>query len=586
MKNNTKLTFKIYWQHASRYPWRLLAIVITTIAGALSTVVVPLYLQKFFNVLTAGTGNVNAFGQLLYQLSYIALFLFLEFLFWRFAFWYIIPLETKTMTDLSRTCFNYLHKNSFTYFNNNFVGSITKRVNWFVRAFESLSDKLVFNLIPTLTVLIFAISVLISKNLLLGSIMFFWFVVFMTVNGLLTAYKLKYDIQRSQAESESTAVLADTVTNHANVKLFCGYNREVSLFALVTDKVRKLREKAWVIDWFIHAVQGFFMLVLQVVLFYLAIKLWLNGKFTVGDFVLLQTYVLMIFDRIWNLSNIVRQLYQDLADAEEMTTILNTPHEIQDVPNASALQVKEGQIEFKDVTFSYNQTREVISKFNLLIDSKEKLGVVGPSGAGKTTVIKLILRMFDIADGEILIDGQNIAKVTQESLWGNVSMVPQDPILFHRTLMENIRYGKPDATDDEVYEAAQLANCHQFIMDFPEGYNTYVGERGVKLSGGERQRVAIARAILKNSPILILDEATSSLDSESEKLIQEALDNSMKDKTVIVIAHRLSTIMKMDRIVVIDCGKIIEEGNHGKLLKKKNGIYKKLWNVQAGGFIE
>jgi len=220
------------------------------------------------------------------------------------------------------------------------------------------------------------------------------------------------------------------------------------------------------------------------------------------------------------------------------------------------------------------------------IHAGERVALVGPSGAGKSTVIKLLLRQHDVTRGRILVDDQHITKVTLESLWDNISLVPQDPLLFHRTLKENIRYGKPDATEEEVILAARLAHCHEFITEFSDGYDTYVGERGVKLSGGERQRVAIARAILRNAPILILDEATSSLDSESEKLIQDALVSLMKGKTVAVIAHRLSTIMKMDRIIVIDKGKIVEEGTHAQLLRKKKSVYKRLWNIQSGGFIE
>lgn len=585
MKNNTSQTLKIYWQHAKAYPGLFWVCLLTTILGALSTVVVPLFFRQFFDVLSVGVKDVETVNKLVSILVFIGLTLLFEFIFWRIGAWANIPLEARTMADLSRTCFNYMHKHSFAYFSNNFVGSLVKRVNWFIRAFESLADKIVFNFIPTFTILIFAISVLIAKNLTLGLIMLAWFIVFMVINTLLTNYKLKYDIARSAAESELTGVLADTVTNHTNVKLFCGYDREVSLFSSVADKVRKLRNTAWSIDWLIHGTQGFLMLILQIGLFYFAIKLWQKGLFTVGDFVLLQTYVLLIFDRIWNLGQVIRHLYQDLADADEMTEILITPHEIKDVLNAKDLAITAGGIEFRNVSFSYNQTREIINKFNLIVKPKEKLGVVGPSGAGKTTIIKLILRMFELSDGKILIDGQNVAKVKQESLWDAASMVPQDPILFHRTLMENIRYGKPDATDTEVFTAAKLAHCHEFIGGFPDGYNTYVGERGMKLSGGERQRVAIARAILRNAPILILDEATSSLDSESERLIQDALDNLMRDKTVIVIAHRLSTIMKMDRIVVIDAGGITEEGTHAKLLRRRDGVYKKLWNLQAGGFI-
>jgi len=586
MKNNTKQTLKFYWKHSAKYPWTLFFSIFSAIGASIASVVTPLFLKQLIDILSIGIRDQIAINLLFVALFFVGTSLFTEFLFWRMNSFLGIWLEARVMADLSRTCFNYLHKHSFAYFNNNFVGSLVKRVNWFTRGFEGLADRIMYNLVPTLTVLIVAIAVLTYKNLYLGFFMLGWFILFMVFNGIFTVYKIKFDIARSGAESESTAVLADTITNNANVKLFCGYNRETSFFSLVSDKVKKLRCKAWNLDAVIHAVQGFLMISFEVGIFYYAIKLWQIGVFTIGDFVLLQTYILLIFDRIWNLSNIIRHLYQDLADAEEMTIILLTQHEIQDTKNAKNLVITAGEIEFRNVSFNYNDTRKIIDKFNLTVKSKEKLGVVGPSGSGKTTIIKLILRMYELTSGKILIDGQNISKVKQESLWVSSSMVPQDPVLFHRTLMENIRYGLPDATDEQVYEAAKLAHCHEFISEFPEGYNTYVGERGMKLSGGERQRVAIARAILRNAPILILDEATSSLDSESERLIQDALDHLMKNKTVIVIAHRLSTIMKMDRIVVIHSGQIAEEGTHEKLLRRKDGVYRKLWNLQAGGFIQ
>jgi ATP-binding cassette subfamily B protein len=254
--------------------------------------------------------------------------------------------------------------------------------------------------------------------------------------------------------------------------------------------------------------------------------------------------------------------------------------------DAKDLMVSEGKIDFKDIVFYFTKERQILENFNLSIQPREKIALVGPSGAGKSTITKLLLRMYDVIQGEITIDSQNIAAVTQESLRNAVAFVPQEPILFHRSLMENIRYGRRDASDEEVIEAAKKAHCHEFISEFPAGYETYVGERGVKLSGGERQRVAIARAILKDAPILVLDEATSSLDSESESLIQEALDFLMEHKTVITIAHRLSTIMKMDRIVVVEQGRVAAEGTHDELLRDTNGLYHKLWSIQAGGFMQ
>ena len=408
---------------------------------------------------------------------------------------------------------------------------------------------------------------------------------FFLINYYFSLYKLKYDTQRAQLNSKVTGLLADTITNHLNVKLFTAYNRERGLFKIINSQYQKLQQFTWDLGNYFEAAQALLMIALELGVMYYAISLWQKGTISLGDFVLIQTYLVSIIMRLWNFGRIIRKYYEAMADAEEMTEILEMSHEIVDSKNAQALQIAGGHIEFKEVNFSYNQTREIVSNFNLEIKPKEKIALVGPSGAGKSTIINLLLRNYDISSGKILIDDQKIINVTQESLWQNIALVNQDPVLFHRTLKENISYGQPQANDDEIIQAAKLAHAHDFIESFSDKYGTYVGERGVKLSGGERQRIAIARAILKNAPILVLDEATSSLDSESEELIQDALANLMKDKTVIVIAHRLSTIMKMDRIVVLEEGKIIEQGSHQELLTKKNGLYKKLWKKQVGGFI-
>ncbi len=400
-------------------------------------------------------------------------------------------------------------------------------------------------------------------------------------------YKLKWDIKRADADSEVTGQLADSIVNNINIKLFNGYKFEEKRFKNRLKELSKLIIKSYNLGSIITGLQALLMIILEVGVFYIAVKLWQKGLVTIGDFVLLQAYIFTIFDSLWNIGRYIRRIYESLSDAEEMTEILTKPHEVKDNPSAKPLEVKKGEIVFQNVTFKYGlNTRYILQNFNLKIKPQEKIALIGPSGGGKSTIVKLLFRFFDIEKGEILIDGQNIADVSQNSLRESISLVPQEPILFHRTLMENIRYGRRSATDEEVIRAAKLAHCHEFIMSFPDKYNTYVGERGVKLSGGERQRVAIARAILKNAPILVLDEATSSLDSESELLIQDALTNLMQGKTVIVIAHRLSTISKMDRIVVIENGQISEEGKHNELLKASQGTYQKLWQIQAGGFIE
>jgi len=319
--------------------------------------------------------------------------------------------------------------------------------------------------------------------------------------------------------------------------------------------------------------------------FYYAIKYWGRGLITVGTFVLAQTYIIGLSQQLWGLNKIIRSVYQSLADSKEMVDILLTKHEIKDLPDAKKLFVTKGEIVFNNVSFEFNRDNMVLKDINITIKPGQKVAVIGPSGAGKTTLARLIMRIYNLTKGSITIDGQDISKVTQVSLREKISFVPQDPILFHRTLMENIRYGRRDATDEEVKEAARLAHCNEFVENLPLKYETFVGERGIKLSGGERQRVAIARAILKKAPILIFDEATSSLDSYSESLIQDALENLMQDCTTIVIAHRLSTVKKMDRIISMSDGFIVEDGTHEELSNIDSGLYKKLWDLQVGGFL-
>jgi len=316
-------------------------------------------------------------------------------------------------------------------------------------------------------------------------------------------------------------------------------------------------------------------------LFYM-IHLRMSGFISVGDFAFVFGIVLIVAEDIWHATISLQDFSRAMGDLKSALTILNIPQENRDNKNARILRVKSPQIEFKHISFGYTPKDFIFKDLNLTIKPAEKVGLVGHSGAGKSSLINLLLRYFIQNQGEIIIDGQNIDQVTQDSLRENIAIIPQDTLLFHRTLMENIRFGRPQATDEEVIEASKKAHIHDFIMELPEQYQSYVGERGIKLSGGQRQRIAIARAILKDAPILVLDEATSSLDSHTEKLIQESLALLIKDKrkTVIAIAHRLSTLKNMDRIIVLDKGTIIEEGTHNQLINNEKSLYTKLWKLQ------
>jgi len=334
----------------------------------------------------------------------------------------------------------------------------------------------------------------------------------------------------------------------------------------------------------LHSVQGLLITIMIGFMVYFLIHLYGKNLVSVGDFVLILGLGMEVAHTTWYTMSQVDEFNQAVGKCKQCLTKLIVPQEISDKKDAAKLVVTKGQITFSDVKFHYKGTEPLFQKKSVTIEAGQKVGLVGSSGGGKSTFVNLILRLYDVTDGHIFIDSQDIRDVTQDSLRKQIAMIPQDPSLFHRTLMDNIRYGRIEASDEEVIAAAKKAHAHAFISKLPQGYHTSVGERGIKLSGGQRQRIAIARAILKNAPILILDEATSQLDSVTESDIQDSLWHLMQDKTTIVIAHRLSTLLHMDRIIVFDQGNIAEDGSHAELLAK-NGLYKTLWDAQIGGFL-
>lgn len=586
MKNTTRLTIKFYWGHIKKYGGLLTIMVLGMIVAVGVDITIPFFFKNFFDLLSSGA-DVNVVANDLFKIIFYILGLnAFGWIFWRIIEFMADYFWSRVMSNIRMEIFDYLHQHSYTFFNNNFVGALVKKAGKLVSAFEGLMAKAYWDILALIIRVSVTMVILFYVNVVIGAVMLVWTIFFIVSNYLFAIFKLKYDVARSEADTKITASFADTVTNNINIKLFTNYNHERKGFMGLNDEWRRKARLAWNLSSALDGIQAFLMIGLEFFLFYYGVKFWQAGQITLGDFILIQSYLLQILHRLWDFARVIRDVYQQLSDAEEMIEILNTPHEINDVGGAKALKVTEGHIEFKNVVFAYHKDKNVINKLNLDLSPGEKVALIGPSGGGKSTIVKLLFRFFDINDGKILIDGQDISKVKQNSLRAALSLVPQDPVLFHRTLMENIRYGRPDATDLEVIAAAKKAHCHEFISQFPDQYNTYVGERGIKLSGGERQRVAIARAILKNAPILVLDEATSSLDSESEMFIQKALKSLMKGKTTIVIAHRLSTIMQMDRILVIKEGSIVESGTHKELTQKRKGLYKMLWELQAGGFLE
>ncbi|MFZ2072782.1 MAG: ABC transporter ATP-binding protein [Minisyncoccia bacterium] len=576
------LVLKYFWQVVKRYKVSFFVVIFSTILISVLSVYIPLQYLKLWNVLSVNDFNIVSSAR-----SIIIIVLVLNLISWilrRISGLSLSYFEASVMAGLREQAFSHLIGHSHSFFANNFSGALTRKINKYAQAFEKFVDSIIFNGLPLLVLgvgTVIAVYTLLPKySLMLG----IFCVMFLITTIIYIRYKLKYDILASEADSKTNGVLSDSVTNHASIQLFTGNEYEKKL----VNKTVQAQKSAVSFNWYLWegltSIQAFYYVAIEFVMFWIALGDWKLGLISLPVIVLLQAYLTRLIQNLFSFGQVIRAFYEGFADAEEMVAIMNTPYEIIDNPKEEISNIK-GEVIFDDVTYIYeNNNSKVLDNFSLTIPAGQKIAIVGSSGAGKTTFVRLLMRLFNLTSGKILIDGIDINKISQHNLREQISFVPQEPILFHRTLMENIRYGRRDATDEEVLNAAHLAHCDDFIDALPKGYQTYVGERGVKLSGGERQRVAIARAILKNAPILILDEATSSLDSHSEALIQDAFKKLMKNKTTIVIAHRLSTIREMDRIIVIENGKIVEDGTHDILTNKKSGLYKKLWDLQAGGF--
>lgn len=498
----------------------------------------------------------------------------------------IAKLETKVRVTMQDDIYKRLLNQSLAFHSNNFGGSIVTQVKRFTSAYTHLTDAFVLFALKMFANVIIAIVVIAFFSWPIALAMLVWTVCFTYLNFILTRRRMRYSKAAAAADSNTTAHLADTIGNVAAVKAFAAEKTEQKV---QHEKLRDFAKKKY-LTWYKatlnDALFGSLMLFLQVMVLVMSVYAIATDTMTIGILLLIQVYTTQLMAELWGFSGLSRNIEQSLSDAVELTETLNAKVSVSDTQHPQKMHVTKGAVSFNDVSFMHEDAAHALfTHFNLSIAPGEKVGLVGHSGSGKTTLTRLLLRFSDVQSGTICIDGQNIAEVRQSDLRAHIAYVPQEPILFHRTLRENIAYSKPNATDEAVQEAAKQAHAMEFIEKLPEGFETVVGERGVKLSGGQRQRIAIARAILKDAPILVLDEATSALDSESEKLIQDALTKLMKGRTTIVIAHRLSTIQSLDRIIVLDDGKIIEEGSHASLLRKK-GAYAELWQHQSGGFID
>jgi ATP-binding cassette, subfamily B, bacterial len=583
-------TARLFWHHASRYP-RYIAVlaVFVPLSVFVGQFIPPLIVADVLLRLNEGNYNPNdLWGSFGWSLVLYALLTFVGgVVLWRVTIIAIWNLEMRVLRDMAQRVFNQLMNESAHFHANRFGGSLVSQTNKLLGSYIRFADSTVFEITTMTVAFIFTVAILMPKAPLFVALLLLVSILFM-----FGAYKFSKPVQKATAikadmENKQTGNLADSITNVMAVKSFAAEPFEMNRFAEATERTRAATKRQMLSEIWRDTFASSTTATIESLALVLAVIAVVVFKADVALVYLMVAYTTNISRRLWEFSShVLRNYSRSFGDASEMVDILNTEPDLKDPARPEEPRINRGAITFDDMTYTHADANDALfNNLHLKVAPGEKIGLVGHSGSGKTTLTKLLLRYDDLDGGAIVIDGQNIANIKQADLRQHIAYVPQEPLLFHRTLRENVAYGKPDASEEDIKLAAQRAHAAEFIDKLPHGYETLVGERGIKLSGGQRQRIAIARAMLKDAPILVLDEATSALDSESERLIQAALWELMKGRTAIVIAHRLSTIQRMDRIVVLEDGQIVEQGSHTELLAKK-GVYADLWKHQSGGFIE
>jgi ATP-binding cassette subfamily B protein len=569
----------------ARRRWWFLTLIALEAANSACGISIPLALSRIIKAVTRSQSHSMA---LLDNLTNpLLLFLALglgEVLFGSLGRSVQLRISPRQRQEVTRETYAYLQHHSHRYFNDNFAGALVHRISEMSQGVNMTLWTLIIDFWPVVITFTVSIVLLFRANLRLGALVGSWAIAFIAISFLLARKSRPYAVKAAAARSETTGKVVDSVTNLTSAKLFARLGFERSFLDRYLDREMRATQTSLSYTERIRRFQYLSSAVLKVAVVWYSLRLWGQGKIDVGEFVMATSMALLLITESRNLSRRFLEFFEFTGNIANGVNTLIRPHELIDAPDARAVTIRRGAIEFRRVGFAYTSERKIFDALSVSIPAGQRVGLVGLSGSGKSTFVSLILRMHDPQTGQILIDGVDIRAFTQETLHAQLSLIPQDPSLFHRSLKENIRYGRIEASDAEVESAARRAHAHEFIDQIPEKYEFMVGERGVKLSGGQRQRIAIARVILKDAPVLILDEATSSLDSITEKSIQNSLNEVMQGKTVIVVAHRLSTIANLDRILVFDEGRIIEDGRPADLIAKQ-GAYYRLWSRQADGFL-
>ncbi|MCE5294104.1 MAG: ABC transporter ATP-binding protein/permease, partial [Chlamydiales bacterium] len=575
----TLLAFLLHF--AGKYWFYLSGIVLVGIFWAANVSLTPYTIKLIVDAVTDAAPGDDLFAITLVPVAiYIALSMGVNIVY-RWYDWLCLKTFPDMEMRIKKKIFSHIESHSFSFFQQNLTGSLANKINDLSKGTGKIILETIDYFFARGMGLLIGMYTMYTVHPSFAGILGLWSVIFFAASIYLSQKAKKYAEDFSEARSTAVGKIVDSLGNIFNIKLFARERYEKRYLRGYLDEASEINQRS---EWYLLKVKAFYSLsitLLTIGMLWLLLYERSLGAITVGDFALILTLNMFLIEELFFISGQLVDFTEELGTCSQALAAVSTGHEIVDAPGASVLVVNRGEIAFENVNFTYKKGRPLFANKSITIKPGEKVGLVGFSGSGKSTFVNLILRFFDVDEGSICIDGQDISKVTQESLRSQIAVIPQDPILFNRSILENIRYGRIDATDEEVIACSKIAHCHEFIEKMPQGYNSQVGERGVKISGGQKQRIAIARAILKNAPILILDEATSALDSVTEGHIQESLNHSMKDRTTLVVAHRLSTLCHMDRILVFHHGKIVEDGSHSQLLAL-NGQYAKLWNMQAG----